>query len=540
MSKKHAKIVFYSILILLVMFACAPKQNLVQPEVVVEDQDLVLNWNVMYMPKSFYPQMNMDYAEKQILVNMYEGLTRVEEDMIQLGMASEILPSEDFMTYTVELKPSFWSDGLAVTSDDFIYSWERPSNYRNEVNLLYYDAFIEKVTIVDDKTFEIHLYHPNDHLLEQLSTVAFMPIRRDLVDLNREKPVFVPNISNGPYTLKSYSLYEGIVLCKNDYYYDANEVMIDAINIQLDTDFSSVYQSFQNGNIDFIQGVDHQQINNLMINEDHFKILDQPSIHTLVVNSNHEAFKDVRIRKLISMAIDRTEVNPLKDLIKDAIVFSVVDYEMIEKYADPNNEDQSYYPVNKSFVDLDRIDGVIVALGSGQLEELNGLRLITRDTPNDIRIAEMLVDGWHEYLGVKILIETKDRYDYEEAIINKDYDLILKQENYQEDNIRYTLKQYISETKLNQSTFASYTYDKMLLDHVDVSNENLYEIFRATTDELDNSSKLIPIYKVYKPIIISDAIQNWSRSYESLFYFGRANKTALDKEALIDESREVE
>ncbi|MBN2796652.1 MAG: hypothetical protein JXR88_14680 [Clostridia bacterium] len=539
MSYKKIVVFWFAIILSFLMFACEPETKIIQEEV-KQETGHVLNWNIMYMPRRFYPSMSLSDEEKQIVVNLYEGLTRMEDNTIVLGMASSIVPSEDFLSYTIELKTAQWSDGKQVTTDDFIYSWERDDNYIGNLNLLYYDTYIEAVTPISDTSFEIKLYHTNVKLLEQLSTVAFMPVRRDVIDLNKSIPSFISDVTNGPYYLKSYRLFGGITLTKNKHYYDFFEVKIDEINIQLNTDFSKVYQHYLNGTIDFVHNVDHMQLQNLMVNEDDFKILSKPGLYAIGINSDEEAFKDVRIRKLLSMAIDRLEINPFKDLVKDSAFYSVVDYNMIEQYVAEDQLEEPYYPVNKAYVDLDRINSIVVALGSGQLGELNGLKLLTRDTPNDIRIAKMLADGWKEYLGVEIEIDPKDRYDYAYALKNRTYDLILNNQYFQADNIRYTLKHFLKDAVINTTTFDSYTYDTLLLENANIPNERLYDVFRAATNEIDNSSKLIPLFRLYEPIIMNESIENWSRSYEGLFYFGRAYKTALDKEEIVDESREAE
>lgn len=516
------------ILIILLLTACKTAND---DEFTIPEEGHTLNWNINYMPRRFYPSMMLTDEEKQIVNNLYEGLTRLSEDKIVNGIADSISMSEDGLSYEVVLKKAQWSDGKLVTTDDFIYSWERSMNYAKDLNLLYYDAYIDRVEVIDEKTMIIHLYHVNDNLLYQLSMVAFMPVRRDVIDLNKAIPTFISDVTNGPYYLGSYRLFGGITLNKNKHYYDYYEVKIDQIQVYLNNNFNSSYQNYKNGTIDFMQGVDLTHLASLIQNEDDFKIHEKPGIYSFAINSSHDELSDVRIRRALNIAIDRTAVNPFEGIIDDSLMFSMIDYDDIE---DLNEIDENtvagYYMVMKPYAQMDKINGIIAALGSGQLESLNGLRVVTRNTPNDVAIANLLIAGWQEYLDVKLVVVPKDRYDYAYALKTKNYDIILNNHYYLEDNIRYTLKHFIGETKLNTSEFSSETFDENLMSTYKEKDSHLYQIFKSSTDELDASSKMIPLFKIYEALVISSNIEGWTKSYEDLFYFGRASKTIQDKE----------
>ena len=59
--------------------------------------------------------------------HLYEGLTRLDESgQVALpGMAQRWTVSEDGLTYTFQLRRAKWSDGQAVTAQDFVYAWRR-------------------------------------------------------------------------------------------------------------------------------------------------------------------------------------------------------------------------------------------------------------------------------------------------------------------------------------------------------------------------------------------------------------------------------
>lgn len=539
--KKRVKIRWILLVVIIALFLAAlngcEEPQVTDQEEIVKAEGHTLNWNIFYMPRRFYPSITLADEEKQVVINLYEGLTRVSDGQIALGMAEAIVPSEDMMSYEVRLKKAQWSDGVRVTTDDFIYSWERRSNYLDEINMLYYDAYINDVEFIDDETFIIHMYQPNSVLLQQLSTVGFMPVRRDVIDLDKAIPTFISDVTNGPYVLKYYRMFGGITLSKNKHYYDFFDVKIDEINIDLNYQFDRVYENYKKGKIDFVQGVDYSQLDHLMQNEPQLKINGRNGIYAFAINSNREFFRDVRVRRLLTLAIDRTELNPYQNYIHDSVALSVIDYSMLEAYAheDESDADEPYYLVMKPYVDVDKIEGIRIALGSGKLEALNGMTIVTRDTPNDIHIAKLLAEGWKVFLGIDVTVQAEDRYDYAYALKTGDYDVILNNRYHQDDNIRFSLKQYIGETSLNNTTFESYTYDLNVLNNYRMTNETLYSAYKKAVDELDQSTKLLPIFDLYEPVIISDSIESWSRNYEGLYYFGRASKVIKNEEATLEQ-----
>ena len=87
----------------------------------------VLNWN----EASELPTMDLSTATDTIsfdmLNNSMEGLLRVGKDSkVEPGIAKSYKVSKDGLKYTFNLrKNAKWSNGDAVTAQDFVYSWRR-------------------------------------------------------------------------------------------------------------------------------------------------------------------------------------------------------------------------------------------------------------------------------------------------------------------------------------------------------------------------------------------------------------------------------
>lgn len=514
------------------MVSCEDR-NGVSP--VTKDKD-VLVWSTYHRPRFFYPSMTLTDIEKQVVNQLYEGITRVENDGVILGMAEKIDLSDDKLVYYIKLRNAQWSDGKLINTGDFIYSWERKENFREDVNLLYYDTFIKSVEVISDRELKINMRHTNDALLKQLSMVEFMPLRADVIDLNLPIPIFLSDVTNGPFTFSNINFDGGITLIKNTHYYDFYAVNIDEIKLKFRNDDLRVYQEFVDRSIDVVQDVDYTQLDNYLQNDGEFMILNKPGVYSFSINSENTKLRDVKLRQLMNLAIDRAALNPYHDVIEDSVAYSIFDEKTIEKLRKVGGSDFVYmgdlytlYP-KKDYVDLDKVNQLLEDLDESVLKELDGITIITTRSKNDILIARLLKDCWYEHLGISIQIDPKDRYDFAYALNSKSYDIILNTHYYVDFNPRHMLKYFLSDTILNKTTFDYQKFNNIMMKTLNYDDSTLHKLFETAIKDVDDTAIMIPLFNTQEPVLINNALKGWTRSYESLFNFSRSYKVSPEEE----------
>ena len=85
-------------------------------------------WSNGKLPKSFDPALASAAPESDLVRAVYEGLTDTDPKTLQAvpAIASEWVASDDFKTWTFKLRrDAKWSNGKAVTAEDFVRSWKR-------------------------------------------------------------------------------------------------------------------------------------------------------------------------------------------------------------------------------------------------------------------------------------------------------------------------------------------------------------------------------------------------------------------------------
>ncbi len=135
--------------------------------------------------------------ESAILLDVMVGLTT--EDMHGRpipGMATSWETSADGLTWTFHLRDAQWYDGVPVTADDFVFSWQRvldPKTAAEYASLIYFLKNAEPIAngkapvsslgveAPDPHTLVVHLEHPAPFLLQAVKHHIMYPIPKHAV-----------------------------------------------------------------------------------------------------------------------------------------------------------------------------------------------------------------------------------------------------------------------------------------------------------------------------------------------------------------------
>src|SRR5699024_3613322 len=86
----------------------------------------VINVNIKEEPPSLHPGTATDTTSGAVLNQVFEGLTRINQDgEPEEAMAESIDISDDKLKYTFHIREDAnWSNGDPVTAEDFEYAWK--------------------------------------------------------------------------------------------------------------------------------------------------------------------------------------------------------------------------------------------------------------------------------------------------------------------------------------------------------------------------------------------------------------------------------
>ncbi|MFD1707764.1 peptide ABC transporter substrate-binding protein [Siminovitchia sediminis] len=290
----------------------------------------VLNLNNNEEPGSLHPGKAQGTHDSWILEHAFEGLTKkTPEGEIVDGMARDWEVSEDGITWTFHLKEDVeWSNGDPVTAHDFEYAWKHvlnPETAAEYAYQLYYlkggeeynssenkdeHAELEEnvgIKALDDHTLEVTLAEPTPYFLDLTSFYTYYPVNKKVQEENPDWALEADTyVSNGAFKLTEWKHKDSLKLEKNENYYDKDKIHLDEVNFVIIDNADTAWQMYQAGDLDLVYPLPPDVQGELSSKDDpEFEIAPDLAVYYYNLNNEVQPFNNKKVRKALSMAIDR-------------------------------------------------------------------------------------------------------------------------------------------------------------------------------------------------------------------------------------------
>lgn len=283
-----------------------------------------LAWGNNTEAGSLDPQKASLVDEFAIMGDLYTGLFTDGPDGGPVrALAESWTTSPDGLTWTFRLRPSTWSDGRPVTADDFVFAYRRildPATASVYAYLLYViengqalnegQAAPETLGVhaLDDRTLQLKLTHPAPYLPALLKHHSFFPVPAHAVrahgDAWTRPELFV---GNGAFRLVEWKLGDHIRVVKNDRFFDPASVCIDQIDYFPTPDSVMAERRVARGELDLNTNFQSSRASRLRETLPGY-VRTYPALATSYIALNTvgvPAFRDIRVRRALSMGVDR-------------------------------------------------------------------------------------------------------------------------------------------------------------------------------------------------------------------------------------------
>jgi oligopeptide transport system substrate-binding protein len=275
-------------------------------------------------PESLDPHKGSTQWEDNIVGDMLVGLMHQDARGRPIPCACESYSrSADGLTYTFKLRDHLWSDGVPVTAEDFVFSFRRiadPRTAAQYVAILYPIKNMEQaasgkvkpeeigVRALDSRTLQIEFIFQVPYIGQLLMHQTTYPVPRHVVEKHGDDWLKPQNIAvNGAYILKEWIPNDHIRAEKNPRFYDAANVAIDRIFYYPTEDTMSAFKRFRAGEMDVVyRGIPTSEI--LLLRKTmprELSVVPVLANYWLTMNFTRKPFDDIRVRKALSLAIDR-------------------------------------------------------------------------------------------------------------------------------------------------------------------------------------------------------------------------------------------
>jgi len=254
----------------------------------------------------------------QLLRETREGLTSYDAaGNIIAGVAASWQVLDKGRTYRFVLRDNArWSNGDAITSEDFVRAWQRalsPATLARTASLLFpvvnaremIEGSVEPAAVgikaLSANSLEIKLDMAAPWFLEILAHPVSFPLHAKAMGRPQQAPV------NGAFMLDKRILHAMIRLKKNPYFHAADSVVLDTVEYLPIEDPNSELSRFRAGELDMTETIPagrHDWLQTYMGNE--LKVSPYIGSFWLGLNLGHEPFADnSKLRRALSLAVDR-------------------------------------------------------------------------------------------------------------------------------------------------------------------------------------------------------------------------------------------
>lgn len=471
-----------------------------------------------------------DSTSMNVLRQCMENLVTLNnKDEVAPGVAESWDYDEATLTYTFHLRDMTWSNGEAVTANDFAFAWKSLLDPKFASDYAYFGFIIKNgeavyngekdastlgIKVVDDKTIQLTLERPTAYALSMLAFPSFAPMNQatyekygDTYGTDADKI-----ITNGAYKIASWTHESELVLEKNENYYDADKIAIPKVVFKMFTDRNTAMNEFKAGNLDM-----------MLVNGDQSKMMkdegwtvtgyDTGAVWYFEFNTKEAGIKNAKIRKALTMGVDVqsfiTNIRKNNSTVATSFTPGAVGIAGLDNV---KFKDMVGVQITRDFTEAKKL------LEEGLAEE--GLTLdtfkpvmICDDTDTAQTNCAYFQEQWKTNLGVNVQITPMPFKSRLAAMSSHQFSIVLAGWSPDYNDPNTYLDMFVTGGGNNHGEYSSAAYDK---DISDAANETDYtaraELLKAAELQLLEDMPVGPLYWDVRDYICSAKLQGVYRS----------------------------
>lgn len=458
--------------------------------------------------------------------NLFEGLLMpgpttegLADDaaLLQYGAAESYTISEDGTVYTFKIRENAkWSDGTPLTAHDFEWSWKRmlmpgfPADYVNFLWLIKGAEEFNKartedwstvgIKSIDDHTLEVTLTHAAPYFLELVAFYTFFPVPRAVVEKHGVDWTRPENIvSNGPYTMESYTPQQEIILKKSPSYWDADKVAVEKVRLKIITDSNAIVNAYKTGELHWTgAGLPIAQIASLLTHPDYER---HPMLGVYFYRFNVEAetpLKNPKVRAALSAAIDRKSLvdNTLNGIQTPATSF-------VPPMAGWEPSKAAPYSIKKA-------KDLLAEAGYPNGEGFPSISLLYNTDENHKLIAETVQDMWKRNLNIDVKLHNKEWKTYLQDVDTLSFEIARAGWIGDYNDPMTFLEMWTSENGNNDTGWSDKEYDDLIAtaDRESDSGKR-HELLKKAEAILEERGPITPIYYYSQNMLVARKLKGF-------------------------------
>lgn len=476
-------------------------------------------------PQSLDPQMVSGVLESNILRALFEGLVSYDakdDAACPGGVAYEVVPDAQMIVWTARLRPNLkWSDGMPLTAHDFAFSYERilrPNLGAKYAEMLYFlkgaEAFNKGETkdfstvgvrVIDDETLELTLRGPTPFFPQILKHFTWLAVPRHVVlkhgaiDQRGNRWTRPENlVSNGPYQIKSWRRNDHIEVERNPYFWNLSQVKLNGVRFLPINNSYTEARMFRDRQLHMTYGAAPEVVDFMKKNHPS-ELRQEPYLGVAYYrfNTRNEVLKDPRVRKALSMAIDR------KAICESAFR----GFTPADSFSPPM---AGYEPPHLIKENLTEAKKLLAEAGYPNGDGFPRLNILIASRETAVTLAQAIQAMWRESLGIEVGVENKEWSAYLVAVQSLEYDISAAQwiGDYM-DPLTF-LEMWTPNNGNNNTGWENPEFVRFLGKSFNTADLNeRFAFLKQAETVLMNDSPIMPIGWFSRNYLIHPSVKNW-------------------------------
>ncbi len=494
--------------------------------------------NLAPEPLTIDPTLNTDNLTMIYILHAFEGLTKKDEQNKIIGGAAESWDVNNAGNiYTFHLrKNAKWSDGQNVTAEDFVYTWKRAVDPKTGNKYSFYFEIIKNakdiigglksieelgVKAIDDYTFQVELNSPTAYFLELAAYPPFYPVREDIINQYGDKWTLKPEtyIGNGAFKMTERNFDKNIILERNTNYWNEKNIKPNKLTFLLMEEPNTSLAGVLGDYIHFAKPFPRNDIENLK-EKGIVHIVPVAASYYYRYNLNKQVLQDEKIRKALSLAIDRKYIVESVTKSSERPAGSLVPYGINDINGDFREKGGMHIGTDNYKKDVEEARKLLTKAGYENGKNFPVLDLLIATREFDINIADAVQNMFKEALNIDVRIVKHEWASYLQNMYDKNFDLAvyLWYADYN-DPINF-LNIFKSDAPNNYGSYSNNTFD----EYIDIASTNKSNRIRMHTLHLAenifmNDNAIIPIYFYSEALLVSQKLKGVEYDSQGLYRF---------------------
>src|SRR5450830_1656719 len=522
-----------------------------------------VTYNLGAEPATIDPALTVDLVSRNIALQVFEGLTRIDnKNTPQPAIAKSWTISKDRKTYIFTLRDAYWTNGTPVTAYDFEYAWKRvlnpdlaseyayilynvygglAFNTSIKVGTKYYAQAVDAkgnpltkkvgdkdvpvanmakeidpsknvgIRALNTKTLKVYLQSPTAYFLGLTSLPLLMPVCKAVVSTNDKWASDVKTyVTNGPFKLTQWTHNDKMVFVKNPTYWDRDKVKLTKITYLMVEDSSTALSMYQSGQLDSAASVPNSELSKLIASGD-VKILPMLATSLYMFNCTKKPFNDVRVRKALTLAINRQQI--VDNIVKGGEVpaLAMVPYGIADAVpgSDFRTVGGSYFKDN----DIVTAKALLAQAGYPNGKGFPTFTLLYNNSNANKSMAEAIQQMWKKNVGITCTLRGEEQGVWLDDRTNMNYDVVRRAPTADYEDPNTFLDMFVTGGVNNNTGWSNKSYDALIAKaKVTLDPKARMATLHAAEKIFMTELPVLPVYFYNSPVLLRKSIKNFCQS----------------------------